>query len=389
MRAAILLVMSGWGCAGDGKPGPGLAGDTALDSGGEDSGWSVFVPTEGAVPGEKDTDGPELWVIADDADALDEGQTRHEVVSGSGQILDGGSRFEGTIDYLYSIDGDNRCDATIALSGVPADETLCDGCDFLFRVDSEVVEDDDLYTCNLANLLTFVSNGVVANMLLGFAPTLWMYGHADWAMDYQDVLVEGWGFDYRDNGGRGYDPYRYVTGELFDGPYWDRGWASYDDGTLTWGYERYDDDVTLAKHSTTCAPHRWYGHRGYLQGTRVSDEVNCTPDVEDGWGFSAQAGDVFTLTVDAPNLETDFDVILYVYGSDGCEVVSASGNFVCTGMASIGSTGRLCATARFVAPETGDYEIWISSRGDNCSPGDDAEYDLYVDLIGRMVHLSR
>ena len=383
MRVAILVLISSWGCAGDGKPGPAAPGETGGDSGNPGRHYPMEVPPvvpDGDVPGVADTDGPELWMLEDDDNAFVY-HTERLVVSGAGQVLDDGAGFEGSIDYWYEVDDEVRCDATIAVQGVD-DSLTCEGCDFAFKVEAEAVENDSLYTCNLANAWTLMSDGFDVNVHLGFASTWLMYGTYSWPHTYYDVLMAGVGYDYTYLGGDEYKPGPYFQALIFDGSISDRGWADLDENTLSWGYDEGESRVARLNHDLDCGTFPSIETTGNLEGSKVSGGLDCRGTLMDGWAFEAQAGDVVTIAVDAPEADTSFQPYVFVNGPDSCAATKAYINFICTYSAKLGYNAVECASAKLTIEESGDYEIWIRSSGLNCDlVQDSVTYDLYVDRI--------
>lgn len=366
-------------CKGGGETGGVASTDT--DSGDEEGGHGPHVhpDTDTAPP---DTDGPALTLIADEDPSTTSGHSFAKSISGEGQILDDGARFEGTVDYVYQIDDERWCDAEIALSG-EADETTCEGCDYVFGIDAEVTRDDGLPWCDLVNAWTMVSDGFYVNQHLGFASSYEAYGSHGWAT-YTDVLLAGVGYDFDYIGGEGYFPGPYFLKFIFDGPYQDQGWLTLDDETVAWGFETSGEDVTLLNHYQYC--HSWYSQatRGWLRGTKVSGSVDCNATVMDGWSFEASAGDTLTVTVDAPDKDANFVPMIFVNGPDGCAVTRAMENYVCSDVERLGYTYTGCAAAEFSVDQSGAYDIWILSAGTNCLIGTRVSYDLYVNLFDSM-----
>ena len=387
MRVAILVLMSSWGCAGDGKPGPAAPGETGDPGGGDLSPRGALGEVPGVEPSDtggdsetavQDTSGPELWVLADNDPV---GSSPHDMrirVSGEGRILDSGERFEGTVEYWYMRDDEVRCDAEIALTGT-ADGASCDGCDYVFGVDTEVVRDDGTSRCHLANGWTFVGDEEYFNEHLAFASDYEMFGWTGYYETYHDVLLSGVGFDFTSVGGEGVYPGPYFYPFVFDGPYLDWGQIWPEDDSLSWYYGILAYDYDTWNHYEACdSAHPSRSTEGYLEGTRVSGQVDCGQSYMDGWAFEASAGETLTVSVDTVDLDTDFDPFVFINGPDGCAVVRAWGNFQCTPI--VHGTATPCASAKFTTDQSGVYEIWVSSLGTNCTGGA-ANYTLYLNLL--------
>ena len=389
MRVAILVLISSWGCAGDGKPGPVAPGETGDPGGGALSPRGGLGEVPGVEPSDtggdsdtavQDTSGPELWVLADNDPKGTGHHTMRRHVSGEGQILDSGASFEGTVEYWYMRDGEVQCDAEIALTGT-ADGASCEGCDYVFAIDAEVVRDDGTEHCHLANGWTFVGDDEYFNEHLAFATDYVMYGWAGSYETYHDVLLSGVGFDFTSVGGDGVYPGPYFYPAIFDGPYLDWGELWSEDDTMRWYYNYQAYDFYTLNHYNGCgSSHPSHSSDSYLEGTRVSGQVDCGQSYVDGWAFEASAGDTLTVSVDAPILETGFNPLVFVNGPDGCTVAQAWENYVCTGLASIHSTAKTCGSTKFTVDTDGLYEIWISSLGTDCFAGA-VDYTLYVNLL--------
>ena len=366
-RAGGILGLVALGaCTGPDK----LAGDGALlESPG---------PTETGHTGDTAPIVVTLTQIAEDDPAT---VTTHTIerVSGVAEVSEDGETLSGSIAYGFERDGRTDCDLEVGLSGT-AVSGLCEGCDFVFKIDAEVVDDQGSTRCDALNAWTMLGNGFYVNQHLAFAEEypLYTWGGYDLAL-YTNVLQVGVGYDWDYYGGPyGYRPGPYFTVMIWEGPYTAQGEASFTGNTLSWSFDREEDTLALNHYAFCNTAHQSYADSFY-GGTMVSGAVDCGVQYMDGWAVDVEAGQVVSVSVDAPSVDDFMIPYLIVNGPDGCGVVRATENFVCTSLTSIGSEYLGCPSATFTADQSGTYEMWIASRGLFCSAGP-ALYDLYVDI---------
>lgn len=320
-----------------------------------------------------------VYAIADDDTTRVEESVVKEL-SAQVALSDDGSTLDGELTYQVIRGAEVDCDITVGLFGT-ALSGGCEHCDFAFQVDPEVLEVRGA-PCEPQNSYTLLTDGVHVNLAVAFAenypvfvPTL------DEMETYHDAILIGFSLDYRgtEEGG-GYYPGPYWSWLVWDGPYYDKGWADLEDQTLSWGWElhgigwfdpHYDYCYTAETSEATAA----YG------GELVTGQVDCSGNLADGWGFVAEAGQEVFITADNVDPDADFIPQLLVNGPDGCAILEAQENFSCT--ASPGSENMDnggCASARFFATLPGLYEVWLSSAGDGCNIRNPVSYELYIDV---------
>lgn len=311
----------------------------------------------------------EIQMIADDDPTL---VPMHQIIDvyASGTISEDGTTFDGTVEYLWSRDDEVRCDMTVGLTGLAAPD-VCDNCDYTFSVDAEIVEDRGTQFCYPYNSWTLLSDGVYVNQHLGFSD---VYPGRNQA--YYDAVLVGVGTDRRESGGGYYPgPYWYLI--TWQGDYSDRGWTDLDGLTPSWGYYINEEGSALS-HYDVCSTTTTSTATDFFGGTKRSGDVDCEGNNTDGWSVDVLAGQKVSISVDIPSLDGWTYPMLYINGPDGCTILRAYENFVCS-IAPETSTFRGCPSAQFVADRTGTYEMWIYSRELGCLSGP-VYYDLYVDL---------
>lgn len=318
--------------------------------------------------------------VADNVSTAREPWPWTRTTTGHGSVTADGERFTGSVSYSYSFDDSIVCNVTVALAGISSSER-CEGCEFAFDIDAEITEDYSASGCELPPGATFIPTEFVYNLKLAFADeyTVLAYynGYYDWQV-FQDVFLVGASIDLRPSGGD-YFPGPYWYPIYYDGPYWDFGWAALEDAELDWGNVREGEYQGIAYYDR-CLTAEWSEATQFYEGETFSGNLTCSATTLDGWTVDATCGDTLTVAIDTVDVETDFDPYFWVNGPDGCSVVRADDNYICTpAFEDVGEGATpLCPSAQFEVPTSGTYTIWVMSLGYWCNLGSDVQYTLTV-----------
>ena len=298
--------------------------------------------------------------------------------SATATISEDGMTLDGEMRYRVVRGGITNCDITIGLTGT-AVSGVCEDCDFAFKVDPEVTEYRSDF-CDPSNGYTLLPDGVHGNTHLAFAESYPIVSAITHDIEvYHDVMMVGYSADYRSDGG-GYYPGPYWGWLSWDGPYSDLGWADLDGATLRWG-DFYEEIARFDNHYAFCYTAIQSDATAAYGGEMVSGELDCVGTLMDGWGFVAEAGQEVTVSVDTPDPDAEFAPVMFVNGPDGCAVVRAQENFLCTSDEDpVTVFAPQCSSARFVAEQSGPHEVWIHSPGEGCLMGTTVTYELSVDV---------
>lgn len=281
-------------------------------------------------------------------------------VQGSASLADGG--LSGTVRYAYEVDGDGRCDTTLAISGTRYAGD-CEGCLFAFAIDATISTDHRAPGCTLDPLWTYVPDDETTALAWAFAPS--------WPADVPLVWDALLTLSTSTEGETTTTPMVYVddlglTGTLsVEGETFAWEHTKLSDGEYRYGYHWCE---TLPGESADDGTGASYGGAAYL------GSLDCGPAVMDTWALDAHAGDTLALTVDTVASASAFDPAFFVSGPDGCALLAADDSFACTDDASLG-----CPSGTLVAPEDGAYRISVWGQGHCPSGGEDYQLLVQVD----------
>lgn len=320
---------------------------------------------DGASASDEAFDGVVLF--ADDVVALTPEQFSLTTVRGTATMSEDGATLTGQVDYLQTVDNQVRCDADISLEGVRRLDHACEGCDFVFDIEAELIRDDGTDDCEIDFYQSFYAYDwdIWRDTRFAFADSVSKYGVYGYR-DYVDVLYTG--FSVVEHDGVVYPgPYYYIT--FYDGPFRDDGQVDYADGRWDWSWDDPSSYHEFAAYNDCHTAYRSKATEPFA-GKEYSGVVACSHDATDGWKVWAEAGETLSVTVD-DDADPSYPRF-FVNGPDGCGVVTADGNYLCTG----GGNYLYCPSAKFVAKTTGAYEIWIVADSLFCNQ--EAPYLLYV-----------
>lgn len=341
---------------------------SARDSGGTDS-----------HTGEVDTGPPVDATLVVDNAATTYPLTIAYGVTGSATISEDGATLEGELSYYYLIDDVAWCDMDVQLRGTAASGT-CEDCDYAFAIDSEIVEDRGIPYCERANSLTLLADDYFINPYLGFSKEIYGFSRETYGDElYQDVLLAGIGYSDNYHGYEvEYRPGPYWNWVLWDGAYWDQGWADLEDQTLSWGFA-YSVDAFGLSYYNFCNDSVFSRADQNYGGTIYDGDIICGRGSMDGWEVDLTAGQTLSVSVDAPDKDSYFEPYFFVNGPDGCAIVRASNNFTCSTVETSSGDSKGCAAARFQATTSGTFTILLMDTGLFCN-GKLVPYDLYLDI---------
>ena len=330
--------------------------------------------------------------------ARDDGSTYRTVEAGVGVVADAhitaDGTLEGTIAYTHTFDGAVTCSVDLALTGTPYTGT-CEGCDFAFDVVSTRTAETNPELCFPYTMLTLEDvayDGTRAPILVHLdtytTPT------SSWDNGYGEIVTYG-GYVYEDMLRAGFNWYT----EAYSGPYGEWPATEYGpffqniawDGAPNAAFERDGDALAWTwtqsyETSTANDVQNVCDYSVFPTATSmraigidaVRGEFPCVAGSmvpHDSWTFEARAGETVSVTVDTVADETAFDPSFWVNGPDTCTLAWVDEGFECTFPPPYFS----CPTGKFVAPQDGVYEVFVTGSG--ICAGETAGYTLDVQVL--------
>ncbi|TNE84203.1 MAG: hypothetical protein EP330_30245 [Deltaproteobacteria bacterium] len=294
------------------------------------------------------------------------------LVACGGEVTDfnGYRALDGELTYTETLeDGQVVCDVDLALVGRPYTAN-CNGCEFAFHVDPEVIEDRSSEDCVLPSIWTYFDDELATDVGLG-----WAEAATDFDGNPVDdaLMVVG---NYQ--GTRAMAVALAGAEEANTSIDWDGeanlGWEA----TRTAGY---GDPVLLQVCEGGWDGGSFDGNRsdGAYRGT---GELGCDGLVADVWTFEARAGEPVKITMDTVAADSAFDAVYYLNDPSGCTIGGSDDAFQCT----FRPLDYKCPGGKFVPEVSGTYEL-VAYSYDQCTAadldrdgyGDIAEYSLSID----------
>ena len=282
----------------------------------------------------------------------------------------GWSAIEGSLTYVWDVNGDTLCDAEVAFTGVPF-TGVCPECAFVFEVSATLTKDDGNGACPFLGPLTMYDT--IARFE---EPTLLAFA-AEYD-SYYDVLLGGAVYATR------HDPDEWYlvpfSGGYDDSANW--GTASFTGNLLEWSivlgkgstyvkdFEFYlypYEDVFCSFYSYSTAP------GAYAAGNTMYASLPCDDGYVDVFTFEGTTGGTAYITVDTTSGEPALEPALWVYGPDSCIERIDHGAFPC-------SFGSAECPALSVDTDAAQYLLVVQQQF-SCGgkSGDPADYRLDVD----------
>ncbi|MFT4975732.1 MAG: hypothetical protein ACI8S6_001625 [Myxococcota bacterium] len=322
-------------------------------------------------------------LVADDADGFVVLSTTSYNLTAEARI--DGDSLDGTMTWdVVEDDGSETvlCASELSLSG-SALSGYCDGCDFAFAMEADIVDDGGLGDCEHYTQLSYTEDPFIINPTLVFFSEYSITYNGS-VYTYTNDLRTGVALDYTQYGPDYYYPGPYYTFVAWDGS--DRGTAELTDNsdgsqTLQWDW-RFVGAETQSTAYTYCGGYPENFDYGTLDpstwgGQTHSSSLDCAGRIVDLWEMELTAGDTFLATVDTVAADSAFDPFFYLNGPDSCTLGEADDSFPCTHP----PLDYSCPAARFVIDEDGTYQIAVGSYG-SCT-GDRAEYELQLGRISK------
>lgn len=263
-----------------------------------------------------------------DADADTDSDADTDTDADSDSDGDADARFEGTVEYDYVVENYAYCDATIALTGTPY-AGGCEGCEFVFEMQGEVIRDDGSPYCPYYSYYTGMPSGWYSKVYLGFAEEFSREDYYGEMQVYTNALVFGYSIDYTYNG------HHYV----FPGPYWfslisdqsSYGTVVASESSLQWSFG-FDYVYTVAQYYETYGCRAASGEGPVELGApvEVSEDLDCAGYTLDVWTFDVLEGQELRVEVDTLDAETACDPRLWLNDGSGCVTLVADDTFECS-----------------------------------------------------------
>jgi len=282
--------------------------------------------------------------------------------------------FSGSVDYIFSLDGVNDCDAVIDLEGTKYTGT-CPGCDFAFDIDSTITTDNGTADCSLHPYFSYIGQDFMMGLKMAH-----MDSYAGYYGTYNNVFATGFGYDYSAYGYGYYGPYWFLLAQ--DGGGYGTFSRTGDDIEWTFNYGGYSETEAT---QDACGASIEYDDFVDLVETDITytGEVDCKGEFVDVWSVVLAAGDTIEISMDTADAATAFDPLGWLNGPDGCTVIMSDDSFDCT----YPPVDYQCPSIDHVATETGAHQIVVASF--NSCVGSVAGYELKVLVNGGPANMSQ
>jgi formylglycine-generating enzyme required for sulfatase activity len=317
----------------------------------------------------KDTGIPDAFADADDTGETDADTDADGDADADGGIPYLGWEIDGRIDYLSTMNAAPDCDALIGFTGTSF-VGECDGCDFAFRIDAEVLESgEESEECEYIPLLSLIGNGLYDDIILAHADTAYVSGSY---YDYKiyDALQVGFSYYYG----------------TYPGPYW---FNAYYEGTTNDGsFSRDGNDIAWSFHTENTAAS--YTGTAYFDDCEeeITDDavsalggdialagtVPCDGWQADVWEITAPDAADFGITIDTVSDETTFDPAMFINSPVNEDEVACVHSYADDGFdCSYPPPAYECPAAE-VTGDGGVYQVVVFSLG-SCS-AEEVEYTI-------------
>ena len=273
------------------------------------------------------------------------------------------------VTYETWVDDALVCAKEVAVTGTPYTGE-CEGCDFAFSIEGELVEDNSEAGCYVSDYQLLRTDNGIEDMVLAYSELLEVDRWGE-VSTYADAIFVTYSSGWYGGGSSSTRVLSHADGGE------DPGIFRRDGESFVWGGDfetTINGDDQLVDYCAGGYTLGWSGTEpsGYATST---EDVTCDGKQVDQWTFTVDETQVVEISADTVSAETTFDPRLFVINDDGCVVASADDNFECT----FPPPSFQCP-ATSVELEPGEYTILVSSFIDACLEGtEEGEYTLRID----------
>jgi len=325
------------------------------------------LPEDGGDEQQDDT--PEVEAEAEDDTSDEDGPRPDDEDAVAIEDLGSLTGIELEVTYETWVDDMLVCAKEVAVTGVPYTGE-CEGCEFAFSIEGELVEDNSEAGCFASDYQLLRTDNGIEDLVLAYSELLEVDRWGE-VSTYAEAIFVTYSSGWYGGGSANTRVLSHADGGE------DPGIFRRDGAEFVWGGDfetTINGDDQLVDYCDGGYTLGWDGTEPSGVST-ITEDVTCDGKQVDQWTITVDETQTVEIAADTVSAETTFDPRLFVINEDGCVVASADDNFECTFPP---PSFRCPATS--VELEPGEYTIMVSSFIDACLEGtEDGEYELRID----------